>query len=227
MDKDKIRKDITEARKHADVVMVFPHWGTENSHKVSDYQKEYTKLFSDLGVDIAIGSHPHVLQPVAWVTNEKSGKKMLVYYSLGKFISHQINLPQLCGGMAEVTIEKENGKITISSAKLAPVVCHYSRGGNGFVFSVYKLSDYTDELAATQAQKGATVKYFTDLSKNKDSRQISGHIANSLSILCILYKRRAQFLPPITRFAKVVEKPLTNPGQCDYNGIVFRTRAFR
>lgn len=75
MDKDKIRKDITEARKHADVVMVFPHWGTENSHKVSDYQKEYTKLFSDLGVDIVIGSHPHVLQPVAWVTNEKSGKK--------------------------------------------------------------------------------------------------------------------------------------------------------
>ena len=165
MDKDKIRKDITEARKHADVVMVFPHWGTENSHKVSDYQKEYTKLFSDLGVDIVIGSHPHVLQPVAWVTNEKSGKKMLVYYSLGNFISHQINLPQLCGGMAEVTIEKDNGKITISSAKLAPVVCHYSRGGNGFVFSVYKLSDYTDELAATQAQKGATVKYFTDLSK--------------------------------------------------------------
>lgn len=165
MDKDKIRKDITEARKHADVVMVFPHWGTENSHKVSDYQKEYTKLFSDLGVDIVIGSHPHVLQPVAWVTNEKSGKKMLVYYSLGNFISHQINLPQLCGGMAEVTIEKENGKITISSAKLAPVVCHYSRGGNGFVFSVYKLSDYTDELDATQAQKGATVKYFTDLSK--------------------------------------------------------------
>lgn len=54
MDKDKIRKDITEARKHADVVMVFPHWGTENSHKVSDYQKEYTKLFSDLGVDIVI-----------------------------------------------------------------------------------------------------------------------------------------------------------------------------
>ena len=165
MDKDKIRKDITEARKHADVVMVFPHWGTENSHKVSDYQKEYTKLFSDLGVDIVIGSHPHVLQPVAWVTNEKSGKKMLVYYSLGNFISHQINLPQLCGGMAEVTIEKDNGKINISSAKLAPVVCHYSRGGNGFVFSVYKLSDYTDELAATQAQKGATVKYFTDLSK--------------------------------------------------------------
>ena len=205
MDKDKIRKDITEARKHADVVMVFPHWGTENSHKVSDYQKEYTKLFSDLGVDIVIGSHPHVLQPVAWVTNEKSGKKMLVYYSLGNFISHQINLPQLCGGMAEVTIEKDNGKITISSAKLAPVVCHYSRGGNGFVFSVYKLSDYTDELAATQAQKRRHGEVFYRFVEKSDPRRIFGHIANSLSILCILYKRHAQFLPPITRFAKVVK----------------------
>ena len=67
--------------------------------------------------------------------------------------------------MCTIMDKGENGKITISSAKLAPVVCHYSRGGNGFVFSVYKLSDYTDELAATQAQKGATVKYFTDLSK--------------------------------------------------------------
>ena len=34
MDKDKITKDVTEARKNADVVIVFPHWGTENSHEM-------------------------------------------------------------------------------------------------------------------------------------------------------------------------------------------------
>lgn len=164
LDEEKVTADIKEAREHADVVIVFPHWGTENSHEVSDYQREYTQLFSDLGVDIVIGCHPHVLQPVEWVTNETTGKKMIVYYSLGNFISHQIELDQLCGGMAQLTIEKHGDDIEISSAKLVPIVCHYNRGDNDkFEFDVYKLSDYTDDLAATHSQSGGTVEYYTDL----------------------------------------------------------------
>lgn len=164
LDEEKVTADIKEAREHADVVIVFPHWGTENSHEVSDYQREYTQLFSDLGVDIVIGCHPHVLQPVEWVTNETTGKKMIVYYSLGNFISHQIELDQLCGGMAQLTIEKHGDDIEISSAKLVPIVCHYNKGDNDkFEFDVYKLSDYTDELASTHSQSGGTVEYYTDL----------------------------------------------------------------
>ncbi len=164
LDKEKVTADIKEARKYSDVVIVFPHWGTENSHDVSDYQREYTKLFSDLGVDIVIGCHPHVLQPIEWVTNETTGKKMIVYYSLGNFISHQIELDQLCGGIAQLTIEKKDGNIEISSAKLVPIVCHYNRGDNGkFKFDVYKLGDYTNELASTHVQTGGTVEYYTDL----------------------------------------------------------------
>lgn len=164
LEKDKVTADITEARKNSDVVIVFPHWGTENSHDVSDYQREYTQLFYDLGVDIVIGCHPHVLQPVEWITSENSDHKMLVYYSLGNFISHQVELDQLCGGIAQITVEKKNGEISISSAKLVPIVCHYNRGDNDkFVFDVYKLGDYTDELASTHVQQGGTVKYYTDM----------------------------------------------------------------
>lgn len=164
MDKDKITKDLTEARQNADFVIVFPHWGTEYSFEISDYQEEYTKLFSDLGVDLVIGCHPHVIEPVKWITNESTGKKMLVYYSLGNFISHQIDLENLIGGMAEVTIEKIDGETSITSAKFVPVVCHYKRGENDrFEFNVYKLSDYTDDLANTHSQSGGTVQYFTDL----------------------------------------------------------------
>lgn len=160
MDKDKITSDVNTARQNADVVIVFPHWGTENSTSVSDYQREYVKLFSDLGVDIVIGTHPHVLQPVEWVENETTGKKMLVYYSIGNFISHQTSLNQLCGGMAEIKIEKKNDEISITSAKLAPVVCWYKSSGGNYQFAVYKLSDYTDELGDTHAQSGATPEYF-------------------------------------------------------------------
>lgn len=162
---DKVKKDITEARKHADVVIVFPHWGTENSHDVNESQKKYVKLFSELGVDIVIGTHPHVLQPVEWYENTETGKKMLVYYSIGNFISHQTNLNQMCGGMAEITIERIDGEIKITNSKLTPVIDYYKNTGSGYKFSVYRLSDYTDDLADSQAQDGATVEYFTKLSK--------------------------------------------------------------
>lgn len=165
MDKEKITADVNAAKQNSDVVIVFPHWGTENSTSVSDYQREYIKLFSELGVDIVIGTHPHVLQPVEWVENEQTGKKMLVYYSLGNFISHQTSLNQLCGGMAQITIEKRGEEISITSAKLTPVVCWYKSSSGKFSFSVYKLSDYTEELGSSHAQNGATPEYFEKYAK--------------------------------------------------------------
>ena len=165
MDKEKITADVNAAKQNSDVVIVFPHWGTENSTSVSDYQREYIKLFSELGVDIVIGTHPHVLQPVEWVENEQTGKKMLVYYSRGNFISHQTSLNQLCGGMAQITVEKRGEEISITSAKLTPVVCWYKSSSGRFGFSVYKLSDYTEELGSSHAQNGATPEYFEKYAK--------------------------------------------------------------
>lgn len=165
LEENKVKKDIAEARKNADVVIVLPHWGTENSHDINEQQKKYIKMFSELGVDIVIGTHPHVLQPVEWVTNEQSGKKMLVYYSLGNFISHQVNLDQLCEGMAEITIEKDADGIKITNAKLVPLVDYYTGGGGSYKFTVYKLKDYTNDLADKHSQGGATPEYFTKLSK--------------------------------------------------------------
>lgn len=158
LEKDSVAKDIKEARANSDVVIVFPHWGTEYSFDVSDYQKEYTKMFSELGVDIVIGCHPHVIEPVEWVTNEETGHKMIVYYSLGNFISHQIDPENLLGGMAELTIEKHDSEITISSAKFVPIVTHYHKSAETgrFEFNVYKLNDYTDELAASHSQPNVT-----------------------------------------------------------------------
>ena len=83
------------------------------------------------------------------------------------FISHQIELDQLCGGIAQITVEKHGDEIEISSAKLVPIVCHYNRGDNGkFKFDVYKLGDYSNDLAATHSQSGGTVEYYTEMVKN-------------------------------------------------------------
>ena len=171
LSEDKVKKDVEEAKQNADAVIVFPHWGTENSADISEQQQTYTKLFAKLGVDVVIGTHPHILQKVEWVTDESTGHKTLVYYSLGNFISRHLNLNQMCGGLAEITIEKSAGTVEIKSAKLTPVIDYYTKDGENYKFSVYKLSDYTDDIAATQAQDGATVEYFTELVKQTVSEE--------------------------------------------------------
>ena len=47
--------------------MVSAHWGNENHHTPNKTQKKYAQLFADEGVDVVIGTHPHVIQPVKWV----------------------------------------------------------------------------------------------------------------------------------------------------------------
>jgi lauroyl/myristoyl acyltransferase len=77
----------------------------------------------------------------------------------------------MCGGMAEITIERVNGEIEITNAKLAPVIDYYKSTGSGYKFSVYKLSDYTNELASSQKNDGATVEYFTKLAQDVISEE--------------------------------------------------------
>ena len=171
LDESKVTSDVEQARKNADAVIVFANWGNENSSDINEQQQTYTKLFSKLGVDIVIGTHPNVLQSVEWVTNDETGKKMLVYYSLGNFISHHINLKQMCGGLAQITVARKDGSIEITDAKLLPVVDYYTKSGDGYKFSVYALKDYTDELAASQAQTGADKAYFEELVKQTVSEE--------------------------------------------------------
>ncbi|MBP5305908.1 MAG: CapA family protein, partial [Lachnospiraceae bacterium] len=81
-----VRKDVEKAKKKADFIVVCPHWGTEYTHKTTAEQEKWTKLFAQVGVDLVIGAHPHVIEPVKEVTRP-DGKNMLVYYSLGNFVN--------------------------------------------------------------------------------------------------------------------------------------------
>lgn len=167
--KDRVTADIKEAKKNADVVVVFPHWSTESAVEVSDYQKQYAKLFADLKVDIVIGTNPHTLQPVKWVSSNDGKHKTLVYYSLGNFVSHQLQPEQLLGGMARIKITKNDDKISITSFQLVPLVTYYTKpeGSDTYQFSVYKLNDYTNSIAKTHSQSDATVKAFDEIVADK------------------------------------------------------------
>ena len=78
---------VREARGRAEVVVVSVHWGNEYQHLPTKRQRDIARALVEAGCDLLLGHHPHVLQPVELV--EAEGRKALVAYSLGNFISNQ------------------------------------------------------------------------------------------------------------------------------------------
>ncbi|NLP34653.1 MAG: hypothetical protein GX359_05580 [Clostridiales bacterium] len=144
LDMEQMAKDIEKAESIADFTIVFPHWGTEYVYEPTNAQKELCKFFFNHGVDLVIGTHPHVLEPVEWM--ETDDHRMLIYYSLGNFISYQKEAPRMLGGMATVTITKNEDNTFISDAGIIPIITHYENGPSDYNYAIYKLSEYTPEL---------------------------------------------------------------------------------
>jgi poly-gamma-glutamate synthesis protein (capsule biosynthesis protein) len=73
----------------AEFSIFYIHWGNEYELLPSSDQENLASVLNSYGLDVILGSHPHVVQPIRTITNEVSGKKTLVCYSLGNFISNQ------------------------------------------------------------------------------------------------------------------------------------------
>lgn len=144
-----VRSDIARAKEAADFVIVTPHWGTEYTLTPDAGQKKWTQIFYDCGVDLVIGTHPHVIEPVEMVTGDRGN--MLVYYSLGNFINATAETGKgianrVVGAMAQITVSMDDqGEAYISDYGVLPLVTHV-RTGAGQI-TTYKLSDYTQILA--------------------------------------------------------------------------------
>ena len=131
---EKAQEDIEKVKGKVDVILVAMHWGTEYSLGVDEKQTEIANYLSSLGVDIIIGSHPHVVEPV-----ERIGKT-LVIYSLGNYISDQIGIERLTGLMLGVDItkieENDTAEISVNNIR-ADLVYTYSKYGRGFKLYPY------------------------------------------------------------------------------------------
>ena len=139
---------IRKAKGMADCIIFIAHWGIEDDTLPSEYQKQWAGFLLRQGVDVVIGGHPHVLQPYGRVTNTQ-GHEMVLFYSLGNFVSNMNFLPEVIEGMASFTIEKtvQNGEtsVRILDETVKPMIMHYD--GNRQNPAVYMLDDYTEELA--------------------------------------------------------------------------------
>ena len=138
---------------------------------------------------MVIGNHSHTLQPIEWVTND-AGEKTLVIYSLGNFISSQVNAYNMVGGLAtfELVFSPE-GDFSVENVVLNPTMTHYSsdatkRDGFGlpvrYDVSVGLLEDYnSDRCEAHGAQH-------PDLSGAFNLNTLKGYVTSTID---------AQFLP--------------------------------
>lgn len=109
IDKDKIKKEIEKSReKGAEIIIVNMHWGIEYVLLENNVQRELTDFLIDNGVDVIIGGHPHVVQPMKVIPNDKEDKDVLVVYSLGNLISNMKTADTRGGAMVWVTLERDS-----------------------------------------------------------------------------------------------------------------------
>lgn len=149
-DEDWLSDILKQAREEADFIIAFPFWGEQNSMDYTQEQERQAQFLANNGVDLIIGSYPHVVEPVKWITAE-NGDRTLVYYSLGNFQSIQNTVENMLGGQANVTISKEEDGTHISDYSLDFVVTHYEQRESSEYYDIvttYPLADYTNDLAA-------------------------------------------------------------------------------
>src|SRR5699024_4836982 len=79
-------KDLEYAKQNSNYIIAIMHWGDVNSSEVSDEQNQITGFLVENGIDMILGSHPSVVQPMK-IVQDSTGKNVLVAYSLGNYIS--------------------------------------------------------------------------------------------------------------------------------------------
>jgi len=163
---DKLKRDIEKSRKEgADLILLLPHWGKEYSLRTNKYQKKWTQIFFELGDDIVIGTHPHVIQPVEIIENEEKNRKMYIFYSLGNFINYTKSVARgvfnrFLGGMAHIIIGKENNKVIIKEVKFIPLITHIYPENKKI--TTFKVKDYNLNMADSnyvRVEKDRTFSY--------------------------------------------------------------------
>lgn len=142
--------------KDTDMQIVILHWGNEYQRTPSEFQIKLAQKLADAGVDIIIGSHPHVVQPVKMIKSSDGNNETLVIYSLGNFISNQrrelLGTPFTEDGLMvdiEITKDFNKNKTYVSKVNFTPTwVNKYSNLGKD-VYEIIPITD-KDELSTIE-----------------------------------------------------------------------------
>lgn len=141
-----IKNQVIKARELADLVFVSMHWGSEYRFKPNETQKSLASMMAGLGVDVIIGHHPHVLQPVEWIESPNGdGHKTLCIYSLGNIAAEQDNDYNMVGGIITFDIVRIKGEVSIENPLLIPTVYYFNRAFRKN--SIHLMENFTEDMA--------------------------------------------------------------------------------
>ena len=139
-DDGRMADDIARAKQVADAVIVYMHWGSEYTWQPNDQQVEYAEWLADLGVDLVIGSHAHILQPIKYVTSE-AGNTVLTVYGLSDFISGWTLTDTILSGMFTCDfVWQRDGTLALENPAFYPAI-EWSDGGDVYVRFLKDMSD--------------------------------------------------------------------------------------
>jgi len=134
-----IKNDILKARNKADFVIITVHWGIEYETNANSEQKKLARIFAREGVDLVVGSHPHVVQNAEFIEVD-SVKKVPVFYSLGNSISNQRKINTDGGIMIKVFIDIKSKQI-LKTAYL-PVYVHKGYLNGKYQYHLLPTTDF-------------------------------------------------------------------------------------
>lgn len=96
------------ARTDVQAVIVLPHWGQEYQSRPDARQQALARELADAGATAIIGTHPHVVQPLARL-QAADGREVAVAWSLGNFISHQVGVERLSSMLLALALVPATG----------------------------------------------------------------------------------------------------------------------
>jgi poly-gamma-glutamate capsule biosynthesis protein CapA/YwtB (metallophosphatase superfamily) len=164
-----IRKELIKARAmNPDFILTTFHWGEEYQRKESSEQRRIAQFCADHGADAIVGGHPHVVQPMAWISPASdSVKKVPVFYSLGNFLSNQRE-PYRDGGLiGEILLVKKNNTTHIHSIRYFPTWVYKKEKHpvSYTIIPVQKFEHNPGEFKLTASDSLKIIKYGNDTRK--------------------------------------------------------------
>lgn len=161
----RLENDIKKHKnKGAELIVVYPHWGTQYNIGVDKLEDKMAQKMCDLGVDVIVGGHPHVVEPVEVYTSEVSGKTTVCIHSTGNFVSSmsptdsKINNARYTrdGALFSFTIKKySDGSVAVTNAEVLPLYVYKNTKNKYMVIPLEKGKDWSKYGIAKYSKKKA------------------------------------------------------------------------
>lgn len=168
-----IQSSISDMKKEGvEFIIGSFHWGDEYSTKVNKFQKEIAKKMNEMGVDIILGSHPHVIEPYEIITN--NNHSTFVIYSQGNFLSNQCyeeikNYLTEDGLLIKFTLGLKNNKLYLKEYNLIPTWVYRRPKGNGlYIHTIIPIESAIKDKNKFDLPNNAYVRVKHSLNNTKD-----------------------------------------------------------